>query len=111
MLRVVMRLTAGWEDIADPAVKRAVERRMAEILPKDRPGDFNQAMMELGATVCAPGGEPKCLVCPLNALCEGYRQGIAGTPRQSQEEGAPHRGEDGVPAGLRWRARNPQAGG
>ena len=77
VLRVVMRLTAGWEDIADPAVKRAVERRMAEILPKDRPGDFNQAMMELGATVCAPGGEPKCLVCPLNALCEGYRQGIA----------------------------------
>lgn len=64
VLRVVMRLTAGWEDIADPAVKRAVERRMAEILPKDRPGDFNQAMMELGATVCAPGGEPKCLVWP-----------------------------------------------
>ena len=77
VLRVVMRLTAGWEDIADPAVKRAVERRMAAILPKDRPGDFNQAMMELGATVCAPGGEPKCLVCPLNALCEGYRQGVA----------------------------------
>lgn len=77
VLRVVIRLTAGWEDIADPAVKRAVERRMAAILPKDRPGDFNQAMMELGATVCAPGGEPKCLVCPLNALCEGYRQGIA----------------------------------
>ena len=41
------------------------------------PGALNQAMMELGATVCAPGGEPKCLVCPLNALCEGYRQGIA----------------------------------
>lgn len=77
VLRVVMRLTAGRDDIADPAVKRAVERCMAEVLPKDRPGDFNQAMMELGATVCGPGGEPKCLVCPLNALCEGYRQGVA----------------------------------
>lgn len=77
VLRVVMRLTAARDDIADPAVKRAVERRMAVILPRDRPGDFNQAMMELGATVCAPGGEPKCLVCPLNAQCEGYRQGVA----------------------------------
>ena len=77
VLRVVMRLTAGRDDVADPAVKRAVERRMADILPKDRPGDFNQAMMELGATVCGPGGEPKCLMCPLNALCEGCRQGIA----------------------------------
>ena len=63
VLRVVMRLTAGWEDIADPAVKRAVERRMAAILPKDRPGDFNQAMMELGATVCAPERTVFLLVC------------------------------------------------
>lgn len=77
VLRVVMRLIAGWDDIADPNVKRDVAQRMARVLPKDCPGDFNQAMMELGATVCVPGGEPKCLVCPLNALCEGYRQGVA----------------------------------
>ena len=76
VLRVVMRLIAGWDDIADPNVKRDVAQRMARVLPKDCPGDFNQAMMELGATVCVPGGEPKCLVCPLNALCEGYRQGL-----------------------------------
>ncbi|MFR2561315.1 MAG: A/G-specific adenine glycosylase [Anaeromassilibacillus sp.] len=110
VLRVVMRLTAGWEDIADPAVKRAVERRMAAILPKDRPGDFNQAMMEAPATVCAPGGSRNAWL-PLNALCEGYRQGLRGNSRQSQEEARRIGEEDGVPAGLRRRARNPQAGG
>ena len=75
VLRVVMRLTAGWEDIADPAVKRAVERRMAEILPKDRPGDFNQAMMELGATVCVPNGAPLCEECPWSKMCLARAQG------------------------------------
>ncbi|HET9695341.1 MAG TPA: A/G-specific adenine glycosylase [Terriglobales bacterium] len=40
-----------------------------EMLSRERPGDFNQAMMELGATVCLPG-EPKCLNCPVIALCK-----------------------------------------
>lgn len=77
VLRVVMRLTASRDNISEPAVKRAVEEQVREVIPRDRPGDFNQAMMELGATVCGPGGEPRCLVCPLAALCEGNRLGIA----------------------------------
>lgn len=77
VLRVVMRLTAARDNISEPAVKRKVEDQLREIIPRDRPGDFNQAMMELGATVCGPGGEPRCLVCPLASLCEGNRLGIA----------------------------------
>ena len=76
VLRVVMRLIAGWDDIADPNVKRDVAQRMARVLPKDCPGDFNQAMMELGATVCVPGGEPKCRECPLESLCITKKKGL-----------------------------------
>ena len=38
-------------------------------MPKDRPGDFNQALMELGATVCLPNGAPKCAECPWKTFC------------------------------------------
>ena len=41
------------------------------IYPADCPGEFTQALMELGATVCVPGGEPKCGVCPCREFCEG----------------------------------------
>ena len=51
---------------------------MRHIIPADRAGDFNQSLMELGAMVCLGNGEPKCLVCPLREICEGFRQGIAG---------------------------------
>jgi len=51
--------------------------RLAEaILPHDRPGDFNQALMDLGATVCHPVG-PRCDGCPLDELCLGRQQGDA----------------------------------
>jgi A/G-specific adenine glycosylase len=52
-----------------------------ELLSPDRPGDFNQAMMELGATVCLPG-EPKCLACPLMKYC--VTRGAH--PRDAREE-------------------------
>ena len=42
------------------------------MIPIDRPGDFNQAMMELGATVCIPNGAPHCEGCPLAAVCKAY---------------------------------------
>jgi A/G-specific adenine glycosylase len=45
-----------------------------ELLDPDRPGDFNQAMMELGATICVPG-QPKCLLCPVAALCTTQGEG------------------------------------
>jgi A/G-specific adenine glycosylase len=56
-------------------VKKLITGWVAEIVPKDRPGDFNQAMMELGATVCLPNGLPKCESCPVAFLCEAHLQG------------------------------------
>ena len=43
------------------------------MIPADRPGDFNQALMELGATVCVPNGAPKCGVCPWQEYCQADR--------------------------------------
>lgn len=69
VLRVLSRVLASEKDIASPAVKRDMELMARGILPKDRPGDFNQALMELGAIVCLPNGAPHCGECPVHGLC------------------------------------------
>lgn len=75
VLRVVSRLTADEGDIKTAAVRSKVEELIEEIIPKDAPGDFNQGLIELGAIVCVPNGEPKCAACPLEALCKAHKEG------------------------------------
>lgn len=75
VLRVLSRLTADGSDIADPAVKRAAGETVRGIIPEGRAGAFNQALMELGATVCAPNGPPACGRCPLAGLCTAHARG------------------------------------
>jgi A/G-specific adenine glycosylase len=58
------------------ATKKRYTARVVEELPKDTPGDFNQALMELGALVCVPG-EPRCADCPLSDRCAAYGAGSA----------------------------------
>jgi A/G-specific adenine glycosylase len=68
--RVLCRL-AGWEAASHSgaaALRRKIVVLAGELLDPKRPGDFNQAMMELGATVCLPRN-PQCLVCPVAAHC------------------------------------------
>jgi A/G-specific adenine glycosylase len=74
VLRVVTRLTADASDIGAASTKKLLAEWVREIIPKDRPGDFNQAIMELGATVCLPNGLPKCDVCPVAFFCEARIQ-------------------------------------
>jgi A/G-specific adenine glycosylase len=64
--RVLCRMK-GWGAAA--SVRRKIEELAATLVSPRRPGDFNQAMMDLGATVCLPRN-PQCLVCPLAADCE-----------------------------------------
>ena len=67
--RVICRL-AGWHATSDnAALRRKIENLAANLVHPDKPGDFNQAMMELGATVCLPRN-PQCLVCPVSQLCK-----------------------------------------
>ncbi len=71
VLRVLSRLRCDSEPIDLPAVKKRVQRELEEIYPTDCPGEFTQALMELGATVCTPNGEPKCGICPCREICRG----------------------------------------
>lgn len=76
VLRVMARLRQDGRLIDQTKVKAAVEQDLKEIMPPDRPGDFNQAMMEIGACICIPVGAPLCGACPLAGLCMSY---LAGT--------------------------------
>ena len=77
VLRILSRLWADDRDIMDIKVKKAIEEELRAVIPRERPGDFNQALMELGATVCVPNGSPKCGQCPWKEICQAKRQGNA----------------------------------
>jgi len=71
--RVVARLFAVRQPL--PAAKSELRRLAATLTPEDRPGDFAQAMMDLGAGICTPR-RPSCLVCPLQTDCAANAHGI-----------------------------------
>lgn len=75
VLRVSARICGNTDDIAVPATKKKVTQALAQIIPVDAPGDFNQAVMELGATVCLPNGAPLCDKCPAAEFCRAYQEG------------------------------------
>ena len=76
VLRVCARLRNDPTPIDLPETKKAVTGVLAEIYPKEA-GDFTQALMELGATVCGPNKAPDCRQCPCNSICLGYQEGTA----------------------------------
>lgn len=69
VLRVISRVTADDADIMKASVKAAMEKELLAVMPKGKAGIFNQALMELGAIVCLPNGEPLCEQCPWYKLC------------------------------------------
>ena len=75
VLRVFSRITEDRQDIMKQSVRRQVEEKLLGIMPKDAPGDFNQALMELGAVVCVPNGPARCTECPVAAFCRAYYHG------------------------------------
>lgn len=75
VLRVLSRLSMDSEDILKETTKKRVERQLKEVMPEKRPGDFNQALMELGAMVCIPNGKPKCGECPWEEFCLAHLEG------------------------------------
>lgn len=75
VFRVLSRLREDPEDITKQSHRVRVEQELLQIIPKEVPGVFNQALMELGAMVCVPNGEPKCGICPLYAQCLAGKNG------------------------------------
>ncbi len=78
VLRVLSRIRMDEESISEEKVKKRVFRELLEVIPTDRPGDFNQALMDLGAGVCVPNGAPFCEECPLRQICLACRKGCQG---------------------------------
>jgi A/G-specific adenine glycosylase len=76
--RVVARLRSLRGNLHQPQFRRTVEAELTKLLSHREPGNFNQAMMELGQTICLPRG-PVCSACPLAKWCSGYR---SGTPEE-----------------------------
>lgn len=76
VLRVMMRLLGCRDDISQERTKKKLERTLLPVIPKEAPGEFNQALMELGATVCIPNGAPHCEVCPLSSKCVSKKEDI-----------------------------------
>ena len=72
--RVLARWLAIEQPIDEPKVRDGLWQMAQRLVPRTRPGDFNQALMELGALVCTPRG-PQCPVCPVADRCQAYQNG------------------------------------
>lgn len=73
--RVAARWTACEEDISKESTREAFRKILQAAMPEGRAGDFNQALMELGAMVCLPNGAPRCAACPVSEHCLARAQG------------------------------------
>lgn len=70
VLRVISRVTGDRSDIMKQSVRKNMEQALGNIIPEREASAFNQALMELGATVCLPNGAPLCEKCPWQEFCE-----------------------------------------
>ena len=74
VVRTMARVTDDAGDIRSPLVRRRLQAADDARLDRQQPGPFNQAMMELGATLCTPR-QPQCLLCPVTSFCEARQAG------------------------------------
>ena len=86
--RVLARLGAIRGDLRAPELWRQLEDTAQEILARATPGDWNQAMMELGATICVPKS-PKCLECPAARWCRARKLGLVELLPEARKKRAP----------------------
>lgn len=77
VLRVVTRILGCYDDIMRQDVRTRIEQMLEIVIPPDAAGDFNQGLIELGAIVCVPNGEPKCGICPVREFCLAHERGLA----------------------------------
>jgi A/G-specific adenine glycosylase len=102
VIRVLARVLNISDDVRQSATKRAIRQRAADFIPVERPGDFNQALMDLGRRICRPR-RPDCLHCPITQSCEAYRLGLQNAlPVKSRRASTPHHD---VTAAVIWKNR------
>jgi len=76
VFRILARLTGRRDSIDDAAVRKELTDMLVSWIPFDRPGDFNQALMDLGATICLANGAPICAKCPLLSSCRAHIENV-----------------------------------
>ena len=76
VLRVISRVLASRADILKASTKRWMEEHLRETMPKEAASHFNQGLIEIGAIVCVPNGQPRCGECPLHSICLARQQGL-----------------------------------
>jgi A/G-specific adenine glycosylase len=87
----VKRVAARLFMIKGEVSEKEAKKRLEPFLPETKPGDFNEALMELGATICTPKN-PKCLFCPVNEFCKAYQKGqVDKFPNPKPEKETPQR--------------------
>lgn len=87
VLRVVARLLADGDDVTEAKTQRKVESMLQSVIPQRQPGDFNQAVMELGERICLPNTVPLCNECPVSDICVGRCKGVAADlPRRAAKK-------------------------
>ena len=101
--RVASRFYGIREDVGRPVVQCRIRNLVTADIPADRPGDYNQALMELGATLCHPG-EPDCDDCPWRGLCDAAREGDAALLPVHEKKRPPRRMDVAVCL-LTWKRR------
>lgn len=72
VLRVMMRLQNCYDNIDSVMTRNKVKQQLLDIMPENS-GDFNEAIMELGETICLPNTMPKCDICPLSSFCHANK--------------------------------------
>lgn len=90
VLRVLSRVTGSRDDILKQSTKKKMESLVSEVIKEGEAGDFNQALIEIGATVCVPNGAPLCDFCPFYTVCVAREQGLTGeipvkTPKKKRK--------------------------
>ncbi len=102
--RVLCRLDRIETDPRDKATRAELWRRALEMMPTARVGDFNSALMELGATICTPRS-PRCLLCPVRRHCAAREAGVVEqvpAPRPTRPTPLLHRHVFCIRRGGRW---------
>ena len=108
VIRVLSRVFDVAEDVTQTATRERLWQLAGSLVPAERPGDFNQALMELGQAICVPQA-PRCLICPLASFCLARQRGTQlERPVRPPRKRTPH---FDVVAGVIWRDGGPSAGG
>jgi len=108
VIRVLSRVFDVAGDVTQPATRQRLWQLAEALVPDERPGDFNQGLMELGQLICVPQA-PRCLICPLAAVCLARQRGTQlERPVRPPRKRTPHYD---VVAAVIWRDGQPAADG